>query len=1208
MDGVELEDYHNNIQLRIDTLESRHKECSKDCMIIAKQIKELTDFKTKKTVEGVTLGINSALIDLLTERVLDTSPDWKEKIDLLINIPHGTDGKDFLRGGDYFEALFQLAIAIGCLPQFKGKDIVFKDIKGYTNPVDLKNYLYNKPVVNSGGGEQGVSDITFEVRPPGSDSPTSSTDYKCGELPNTEAEVTENPTYFISVKGYKKEGNAAKKYDIPLIHHQISILPQIKNKHILVCVRNKEEFLKRLGRTRMGFIRSSVNFVIGYSEVMDAFTEFRTNFFVRMGSTTIDKVSIRQSVESLFPKQDEPLKPMMSLYFHQELVSNAVLRRIDEIGTPSKPHFMCIGVLPRGGKSYIAGGIIREHLKKKQGSGYNVLFVTSAVNETREQFQADLVNKFSDFDSFDFIDVVNDKNKTGKKQNKFVFASRQLVTLSSEKTRPENDESEISIARDGIDIYSKLKDAFGGTPPSFDICFFDEAHIGIKSENVMKQFHTAFEKFKIPIILMTATYKNPANVLESKRDLFVWDLHDVKDMKDLPTFKIDKFIENTPEFCSDTRYGNYALDLLRRRISYGETEEQIARPYVYFPVPNFISLTFKPEVLKKLIDSGSGYTFKKAFEYNSKDKSDLTDHSKHASWGKLLTNREDAMRLRQFLTPEVEEGTEEILINENRKYRALNQVFRIAQRTSSRPVAGMPFSMLMFLPVNEPGIPNIGELCRIWGSFMLESKYWRDNFVFLTLSEYSLSKFKKRPTLLKREYTTEEELIEGIKERGLFHREDFKTSLKETIQRIERTALKCGKGLVLLSGNVAKMGISLKCVDVVCMMNTNKDADDIIQKMYRALTDDPPTKKNGFIIDLDIKRIVTAMFEYDIQRRPLSRVGDESEVKERLDSIMELCNWGQDAYMEDNQGMNFDNVMNDIREKVFGDLSFGLHKAEMKKVKDVVIEKQVDFILKDADSKNMVSAALRNTNLVRDAPRSTETVTMMERGEAVPGKVAPRESSPPPEENPLTEAEIRKKLSDIVQTFINSLVIKSSKEWDETMTFDNLISKYRADKGSATKSCSCDSNYGFSNEYADEIRKRVKKGESVEDIASEEEVDADTIQAIVENRNECTGKTSNFYDIVYCELRGYAFTKKGQYSPTMHNSIMNMLDEIFQSPNNVVPDWKQYIGSFINELKSKSQVGSGNTTRKKAFRKLNNGRRTKRKNHTGYYRKKTDSR
>jgi hypothetical protein len=1174
-----FDDFAGNIESRIQSLDARHKECKKDCGIIERQMKELADFNTKKHVEGLTLPTTATLVDLLIQRVLDTSADWKDKIDLLINIPHGTEAKDFLRGGDYFEALFQLAIAIGCLPAFKGKPIVFEDIRGYSVISGIKDYLYTKPVQNSGGKEQGVSDITFSVILNASGSASSSF-YKCGEIPSPETEVTENPTYFISVKGYKQEKNAAREYDIPLINHQLTSFPERKNKHILVCVRNKAEFEKRLGRSRMGFIRSSVNFVIGYGEVMDALSEFRKDFFVRMGDTDKNVTTITQNVEMLFPKQSKPLKPMLSLYFHQELVSSSVINRIHEIGDQAKPHFMCIGVLPRGGKSYIAGGVIREHMKRRKTPGYNVLFITSAVNETREQFQADLINKFSDFDSFDFVDLVNDKNKNSPNgRNKFMFASRQLVTLSGGKSKPEDDETDTSIA--SVNIHSKLEEAFGGTPPSFNICFFDEAHIGIGSEKVREQFQTAFEKFKIPIVLMTATYKNPAIVLDSEKDLFVWDLQDVKDMKDLPALKVDGFIDRQPELFSPERYGKYAETLLRNRIQYGEVEEQIARPYIFFPIPNFISLTFKPDVLKHFEDTGTGYTFTKAFEAN-KDRTSLKDNSKYASWGSLLSSREHAIRLRQFLTPEVDQETDasdkqhgEILVNKDRKFRALNQVFRIAQRTGSRPVAGTPFSILMFLPVSKDkktNLPPVGELCRIWGSFMLESKYWRDNFVFLTLSTYIAKKQAVVP-----EPTTQEEWKKAI-DKGLFHREDFRSSLKETIQKVERKALEHGKGLVLLSGDVAKMGISLKCVDVVCMMNTTKDADDIIQKMYRALTDDPPTKKNGFIIDLDIKRVVTAMFEYDVRRKPLQRVGDETEVKERLDSIMELCNWGQDAYMEDNRGMTFDDVMNDVRKLVFGNLSQTLHTKEVTNIGKKVIDAQVELLLKNTDIYNKVSAALRNSSISPPSNPLRELQSLLDRGEGVSGEESsapPGPQAPPPApqpepaqepENPLTGKEIKEKLSNIIQTFINSLVIKSSESWDATMTFDNLISKYKADKLTATRKCSCDTG------------------------------------------NDCTGKSANMYDLVYCELRGYAFTPKGEYSARMHESIMNILDEIFQSPESIVPEWSAYVNGLIRELKSKPVGGRRNRTWKKRNHNVKNGRGTIRANHSRYYRKKTSSR
>ena len=174
-----------------------------------------------------------------------------------------------------------------------------------------------------------------------------------------------------------------------------------------------------------------------------------------------------------------------------------------------------------------------------------------------------------------------------------------------------------------------------------------------------------------------------------------------------------------------------------------------------------------------------------------------------------------------------------ILTGINRKYRALNQIFSIAQAHGGRPMQSKPFSILMFMPFGER--MRIGELCRIWASFMYQSAYWRENFVFLTLSEYAYH--------IKTSHATTKSAVE----KGICHREDFDGDLKKIIIDIEREALKQGKGLVILSGDVAKMGISLPCVDVVFLMTNNPEADDIIQKMYRALTDNPPYKKDGFI-------------------------------------------------------------------------------------------------------------------------------------------------------------------------------------------------------------------------------------------------------------------------------------------------------------------------------------------------------------------------
>ena len=1084
---------------RLEELKRQHEDCNTRCLALAKEIADIETFLTKKSIESITLSKESKLVDLLIERILSPDHDWKSKIDTLINIPHSLEGADFLRGGDYFEALFQLAIATGILPQFQGVQVKFYDVTGYSKKVEINNYLYTKPVQNSGGGEQGISDITFELNA----GAVNQASDKCGEI--SKPPQTTNPFYFISVKGYKKEGSIAKDYDIPQLKMQSDIFPEIENRHIVVCVRNKDKFMKNLSRSRIEFLKKTINHVIGYDEVMAAFSTFRTNFFLSIES--INKDTIKSRVAELFPKTDV-YKPSLSLYFHQELVAKSVLNRIKANPFPDKPHLMCVGVLPRGGKSFIAGGIVRYHKRlREKTTGYNVLFLTSAVNETREQFKEDLITKFSDFDDFEFIDVVN-PSKTETKPNKFVFVSRQLSSMSKEG-------EEESLLNEGSFV-ARLKTVLGKVP-SFDICFFDEAHVGIKSEKVREQFQKTFAAFKMPIILMSATYKNPAVALApGGDDLFVWDLQDVKDMKNLSGMKLDDFLDKNLDVFQ--RYP-LAKEVLNARVSLGETESQIAKPYVNFPNPNFISLSFAPSAIANMFEDKIGYDFLAPFQIKKDTSLDmLQDADSYMKWGDPLTN-EHSIRLREFLTPE-QESRDEFLANKDRKYRALNQVFKIAQQTNSRPTLGKPFSMIMFLPFGDARLPNIGELCRMWGSFLLNHRYWRDNFVMMTLSTYA----KHKPST---------KSLEDAIEQGIVHREDIKKPLKDAILTVEQAALKAGKGLVLLTGDVAKMGISLKCVDVVCLLTNSAEPDDIIQKMYRALTDDPPYKKNGYIIDLNVKRVVKAMFDYDIVKSQRTASGKTMKTEERVDRIMELCNWGQDAFIEDNSGKTFDDVMAEIKSRVFAEL-FAKRKLEYA-TKDIAEKQFTEFEEADKSAYITLYDSLRLTSFGKK--KGKQAAVLMESGTDVPedkgpGANAAQPASPKPQAKQmgLTPAEFKKKMVDIILTFVNALVIKSDIPW-EGMTFQALIDRYTSDKETHTLSCVCEED----------------------------------------------GGKSNVYDIAFCELKGFAMKQTGEtfeYDEKTHMQIMDFLDKMFQSSvaGTLAPNWTEYIETLISEFTNQKRA------------------------------------
>ena len=401
------------------------------------------------------------------------------------------------------------------------------------------------------------------------------------------------PFYFISVKGYKKEKSIKSEYDIPLLDQQLQMFKD-KDKHIIVCVRDKDSFNTNLSRSRIDFLKASINHVIGYSDVIEAFTNFRISFFNKLDNTEQTKENIEKYVSVLFPKEVIQ-KPMLSLYFHQELVAKSVVNRIKEKPQTGKPHYLCIGVLPRGGKSFIAGGIMNLHKKMKaKVGGYNVLFLTSAVTETITQFKEDLINKFSDYDDFDFVDVR--EGDKGKKKNRFYFISRQLSSGTTRQAASDDTDVSLLATENILEILERKLTKI----PEIDICFFDEAHIGITSNQVRENFNKTFNRFKIPIVLMTATYKKPAILLESPKDLFVWDLQDIKEMKTLEVLNLPEFLAKKPDVL--IRYP-IAEDVLKKRNSNGENELQLAKPYLQFPNPNFISLTFSPDTITKLVET-----------------------------------------------------------------------------------------------------------------------------------------------------------------------------------------------------------------------------------------------------------------------------------------------------------------------------------------------------------------------------------------------------------------------------------------------------------------------------------------------------------------------------------------------------------------------------------------------------------------------------
>lgn len=101
--------------------------------------------------------------------------------------------------------------------------------------------------------------------------------------------------------------------------------------------------------------------------------------------------------------------------------------------------------------------------------------------------------------------------------------------------------------------------------------------------------------------------------------------------------------------------------------------------------------------------------------------------------------------------------------------------------------------------------------------------------------------------------------------------------LKNQIAEWETNAKAEGKtGLILLAGNQMTLGITLPMVDIVFLLNDTTSGDKIVQMMYRCMTEGLPnklnsgTKKMGFVVDLNISRVLQTALDFPIHNRDLN--------------------------------------------------------------------------------------------------------------------------------------------------------------------------------------------------------------------------------------------------------------------------------------------------------------------------------------------------
>jgi len=203
------------------------------------------------------------------------------------------------------------------------------------------------------------------------------------------------------------------------------------------------------------------------------------------------------------------------------------------------------------------------------------------------------------------------------------------------------------------------------------------------------------------------------------------------------------------------------------------------------------------------------------------------------------------------------------------------------------------------------------------------------NMQIATVSEHVKDRMMKNSTLNKYEI----KIVNSKKDYNV-------KEIKKEIKNWEEKAKEDGKyGLILLAGSQLTLGITLPFVDIVVLLNDTISADKIVQMMYRSMTEsinnsendkiNNGNKKFGFVIDLNISRVLNTMLDYNVHKKDFT-------VDQKITYLVEnnLMNIDSDLFKgKENKTKLVENLLQIWKENPTNHLTMLLRKLE-----DCIIE------------------------------------------------------------------------------------------------------------------------------------------------------------------------------------------------------------------------------------------------------------------------------
>jgi len=788
-----------------------------------------------------------------------------------------------------------------------------------------KNIETKEQILNSGinvGNNAGVVDIFFSKNK----SKKQDSKWAC-ELNNLKEihDLSDNNEFIlVQNKYYTKEFSDVEKYDYSKILRKAKKLnsKDFNNFKIVLMVNNSK------------VLSEKINYEDESLEILenDKLEEWFTNFLI-----DLNKLRIEEFIGLKTKRTNNTIQPR----FHQELFIETTNEYLNKTGSDKRKKFIW-GAVPRSGKSFMIAGMISKRAK----TAFNdIILILGAKTETQKQFVDIFETKgFIDFENYG---VIYDGNiKVKKEKNIYIFSQEkfkannensltkdernELKTLNLiKKQRLLNETEKIRLnlllnqsKQKEYRINSKVKESFRELlePRNHIDIYFDEIHKGgstEKSREILKSFEN--ENMSIDLFVMvTATFAKPNIAYEEFMEGYTpivleWNYEDQQLMKNIHNNEVNidliKYNRNKQNSNQDA-IDNTEYDVITRlfdeyNYKYGENYKQIlAKQYKHHPELVLIN----PETLDLKQNS---------FDFSSKDISDYffkldckaIDYTNKSQLKDYTNIFENSVHVDELI---------KLIGDFDSKGLANNCLYSILKDKTKFDFdcLNKRSSQLWFLPTNnlyndldcQPKYPDSlkkidrggdGETYTSNNDYESKQKDPRPHIepltrgVALALMNNALFETKFNVLII---HTNG-----GLYELSSLRNEincvcvgDKKKSIVDKIQEYEIESYKKGKGVIILTGTILRLGVSLPCVDLAINFDNLSSVDLNYQTMFRVLTESSTNreKKYGYYVDLNKDRSIKFIYDYtQIYSNRLKTCKTIEDLADAQQNILQLFNF-----------------------------------------------------------------------------------------------------------------------------------------------------------------------------------------------------------------------------------------------------------------------------------------------------------------------------